>query len=166
MPTEIPRIKLSDLQHDYPGVFESAQYVDVGIGWLPIIEEFLMTALPLDPQLAIHELKEKFGGLRIWCDSDVEGVRLAKAKAHLKSIHVCEVCGQPGSVRIPPAGNWAWWRCVCDEHVSDDQRSWPQPPARRLDDMTQVRGAWYRYDRERDELLPCAPPQRKDTSDA
>lgn len=163
MPTEIPRIKLSDLQQDYPGVFEAALHVDVGVGWLGIIRDFLMTALPLDPMLEILELKEKYGGLRIWCDSDIEVVRLAKAKAQLKSLHICEVCSQPGSVRIPPSGSrgCAWWRCVCDEHVSEDQLSWPQPPARRLNDMTQVHGNWYRYDAQRDELLPCAPPQRK-----
>lgn len=29
---DIPRIKLDDLREDFPGVFDTARYVDVGLG--------------------------------------------------------------------------------------------------------------------------------------
>lgn len=43
MRDDFPRIKLDDVQHDQPGVFDSARYVDVG--WLPLIREFVEAAL-------------------------------------------------------------------------------------------------------------------------
>lgn len=157
---DFPRIKLDDLQSDYPGVFDSARWVDVGIGWLGLIQAFVTEALPHDPALCVHEIKEKFGTMRIWCDTPVLGARLAKGKAEFKSSLTCEVCGADGFVRRPPAGKWAWWRCLCDEHASPDQRSWPRRDPGKMTGMMQTRGGhWYRYDRERDEMVPSDPPE-------
>jgi hypothetical protein len=116
-------------------------------------------ALPHDPSLTVHELKEKFGCMRIWCDTDVTATRLAKAKAEIKSGYVCEVCGANGYVRRPPPdGGYARWRCLCDEHARDDQRSWGTRH-RPSDGMMQCDGQWYRYDRETDSMLPSEPPE-------
>ncbi|MDX1216273.1 hypothetical protein GOL99_12085 [Sinorhizobium medicae] len=156
---EFPRIKLDDLQSDYPGVFDDARYVDVGIGWLPLVREFVAEALPHDPQLAVHELKEKFGSLRIWCDTEVTVVRLAKGKAEAKSAYTCEVCGADGWIRRPPpGGGYAWWRCLCDDHASPVQRTWGTR-RRPTDGTMQFEGQWYRYDRDRDAMLPIDPPE-------
>ena len=43
---EFPRIKLDDLRADFPGVFDAARHVDVGIGWLPLVRAFVDEALP------------------------------------------------------------------------------------------------------------------------
>ncbi|AVA21955.1 hypothetical protein NXC24_CH02318 [Rhizobium sp. NXC24] len=157
---DFPRIKSDDLVADFPGVFDSARYVDVGIGWLPLVRDFVREALPHDPQLVVHELKEKFGSLRIWCDTEVLPSRLAKAKAEFKSSLTCEVCGSEGFVRRPPADRFAWWRCLCDEHASEDQRSWPRRDVGRMTGMMQTRdGQWYRYDRDADKMVPSEPPE-------
>ncbi|GEC34026.1 hypothetical protein N181_23195 [Sinorhizobium fredii USDA 205] len=157
---DFPTIKLDDLQSDYPGVFESARYVDVGIGWLPLIQAFVDEALRHDPSLCVHECKEKWGTLRIWCDTDVLPARLAKAKAEMKSSFTCEVCGGEGYVRRPPPDRMAWWRCLCDEHASPDQRSWPRREPGRMTGMMQTRGGqWYRYDRDLDQMIPSDPPE-------
>lgn len=56
---EFPRIKLDDLVGDFPGVFDAARHVSVGIGWLPLVRTFVGEALPHDPSLSVLEIKEK-----------------------------------------------------------------------------------------------------------
>lgn len=157
---DFPRIKKDDLVADFPGVFDSARYTDVGIGWLPLVRDFVNEALPYDPSLAVHEIKEKWGGMRIWCDTAVLEARLAKGKAEFKSSMTCEVCGSSGFLRRPPAGKYAWWRTLCDEHASEDQRSWGTRATGLYYGHMQVRGDWYRYDAEMDSMVPSEPPAR------
>lgn len=157
---DFPRIKKDDLVADFPGVFDSARYLDVGVGWLPLVRDFVAEALPQDPSLCVHELKEKFGTLRIWSDTEVTAARLAKAKAEIKSGYVCEICGAGGYVRRPPPDRFAWWRCLCDEHASLDQRSWGTRQQGPMHGYMQVRDDWYRYDEITDAMVPSEPPAR------
>ncbi|NKQ80346.1 hypothetical protein C3Y90_23735 [Rhizobium sp. UPM1134] len=137
------------------------RYVDVGIGWLPLIREFVESALPHDPSLTMLEVKEKWGGMRIWCDTPVLQARLAKAKAEFKSSSTCEVCGAEGYIRRPPPDRFAWWRCLCDEHASEDQRSWGTRHQGAMYGYMQARdGQWYRYDETTDSMIPSEPPAR------
>lgn len=157
---DFPTIKLADLQEDYPGVFDSAKWVDVGVGWLGLVRDFINEALPHDPSLCVYEIKEKWGTMRCWCDADVLGARLAKGKAEAKSAYTCEVCGADGWIRRPPpGGGYAWWRCLCDEHASPDQRKWGTR-RRPTDGMMQFEGQWYRYERDRDEMIAVDTPER------
>lgn len=157
---DFPTIKKADLVDEFPGVFDAATYTDVGIGWLGLIRDFVNEALPHDASLAVHEIKEKWGGLRIWCPTEVVAARLAKGKAEAKSAYICEVCGADGWIRRPPPdGGYAWWRCLCDEHASPDQRSWGTR-RRPTDGTMQCGGQWYRYDRDRDAMLPIETPER------
>lgn len=156
---EFPRIKKEDLIADFPGVFDAALYTDVGIGWLPLVRAFVEEALPHDPSLEVLELKEKWGSMRIWCDTPVTTARLAKGKAEIKSGQTCEVCGEPGYVRRPPPGRYAWWRSRCDEHASEDQRTWPRREYGALSGLMQVRGVWYRYDAATDTMIETAAPE-------
>jgi len=156
---DFPRIKRSDLVEDYPGAFDAARYVDVGIGWLPLVRAFVEEAQPHDPSLSVHEIKEKWGTMRIWCDTPVLDARLAKGKAEIKSGMTCEVCGSEGWLRRPPAGRWAWWRTLCPEHASPDQVEWGQQTRWSAGTM-QVGGQWYEYDREGDRMVPIETPER------
>jgi hypothetical protein len=156
---DFPRIKLDDLQSDYPGVFDAAKYVDVGIGWLGLIRDFVREALPHDPSLAVFEVKEKWGTMRIWSDTPVLGARLAKGKAEAKSALTCEVCGAEGWLRRPPPARMAWWRTLCQEHASPDQAEWGQQ-ARWTAGVMQYQGQWYQYDRASDSMLPIETPER------
>lgn len=159
MRDDFPRIKKDDLVADFPGVFDTGRYFDVGIGWLPLVQAFVQEALPHDPSLTVHELKEKFGSLRIWSDTEVTAARLAKAKAEIKSGYVCEACGAAGWIRRPPPDRMAWWRCLCDEHASEDQRSWGARHQGAMYGYMQTRdGQWFRYDDETDLMLPSEPP--------
>lgn len=151
---DFPRIKLDDLREEFRDVFDMASYVDVGIGWLQLVRDFVNEALPHDPGLAVFEIKEKWGGCRIWCDSSVLGTRLAKGKAEIKSAFTCEICGKAGYVRRPPPNRIAWWRCLCDEHTCEDQRTWPRRDNSKLGGMMQCQGQWYRYDGNTDTMVP------------
>lgn len=157
---DYPRIKRDDLIADYPGVFDTARYVDVGIGWLGLVRDFVSVALPHDLSLTVHELKEKWGSLKIWTDTPVLEAKLARGKAEIKSGLVCEVCGESGYVRRPPPGRMAWWRCRCDEHASEDQRSWPRREHGALGGTMQVGGQWYRYDEATDSMIETETPER------
>lgn len=156
---DFPRIKLDDLQGDFPGVFDSARYVDVGIGWLGLVREFVNEALPHDSALSVHEIKEKWGSMRIWCDTDVVPARIAKGKAEAKSGMTCEVCGAEGWLRRPPPGRYAWWRTLCPEHASPDQAEWGQATRWTAGQM-QCEGQWYQYDRDADVMVPIETPER------
>lgn len=156
---DFPRIKKDDLIADFPGVFDTALYTDVGIGWLGLVRDFIAEALPHDPSLEVLEIKEKWGCLKIWTDTPVLQTKLARGKAEIKSALVCEVCGDPGFVRRPPPGRMAWWRCLCDEHASADQRSWPRREYGALSGMMQVRGQWYRYDEVADAMSEAETPE-------
>lgn len=156
---EFPRIKVEDLREEFPSVFATARYTDVGVGWLGLIRDFVMEALPHDPSLVVHECKEKWGTLRIWCDTPVVSARLAKGKAEAKSGMTCEVCGAEGWLRRPPPGKYAWWRTLCPDHASPDQTPWGQQADWTAGQM-QYQGQWYQYDRDRDEMLPIETPER------
>lgn len=157
---EYPRIKLDDLRDDFPDVFDVARYVDVGLGWLPLVREFVTTSLTYDPSLTVYEVKQKFGGMRIWCDTPILEAHLAQGKAGFKSTRTCEICGNPGFLRRPPPGKWAWWRTLCDEHASPDQMSWGNTYTGPYYGHMQVGGDWYRYDAEKDAMVPSEPPAR------
>lgn len=158
--TDFPRIKKSDLVDEFPGVFDAARYVDVGVGWLGLVQDFVREALPHDPSLVVHEIKEKWGSMRIWCDTDVVAARLAKGKAEIKSGMTCEVCGDEGYVRRPPPGRYAWWRCRCYTHSSLDQKSWPRRDVGALSGQMQCDGQWYQYDRATDSMIEIETPER------
>ena len=65
--------------------------------------------------IEIHQIKEKFGGLRFYYqggDEQVHGmVRMAEAWAGT----ACEVCGNRGQSR-----QGGWVRTLCDEHAKKD----------------------------------------------
>jgi hypothetical protein len=156
---DFPRIKLDDLREGFPGIFDTARYVDVGIGWLQLVRNFVAEALPHDPSLNVREIKEKWGTMRIWCDSEVVAARLAQGKAQAKSGMTCEVCGAEGWLRRPPPGRFAWWRTLCPEHASPDQAAWGQQTNWSAGKM-QCDGRWYEYDRDTDSMRPIETPER------
>lgn len=161
MRSDIPRLKLDDLREDHPGVFDDARYVDVGIGWLSIVRDFISMTQAVWPDLEIDELKEKFGSLRIHKATPPEAVRdevyLADGLAEMRSMYRCEACGEPGYIRRPLEGQFAWLQCRCDEHATDEQRSWPKPDFYE-NPYVWVAGIKCKYDPVADTLEVIDPP--------
>jgi hypothetical protein len=98
----------------------------VGPGWWPILESLCANIQHYSdwkekqgnfiPQVAVEQIKEKFGGLRFYYiggDDAVDGmVRMAESWAS----NTCEECGKPGQSRTG-----GWIKTLCDEHDAERQ---------------------------------------------
>jgi len=95
---------------------------ECGEGWYPLIEELLAKLLSLNaPGLIIEQVKEKFGGLRVYYRADVPENLYDKIDSLIsfyekKSYTICEVCGKPGKLYSK-----GWWQTVCPEHVRNKE---------------------------------------------
>lgn len=101
------------LKHFVPGYPPS---LDVGVGWLPLLSDLHDELSGLDPEYRLHQVKEKFGGLRVYYDIKagvVAEARSAVERAEGRAWQTCERCGRPGSIREITG----WRRVACDEHA-------------------------------------------------
>lgn len=89
---------------------------DVGPGWGSILKRLDAVLAAIDPNLEVFQVKEKFGGLRVYVGtSEYEAVESAISLAESLSFRTCEKCGEPGS----PGGK-GWVKTLCDECRNDD----------------------------------------------
>jgi hypothetical protein len=92
---------------------------DVWPGWWSIILEALDAIHARAPHARVSQVKEKFGGLRIYIevtrDENSEFIDFSDIlrEAEYKSLGTCAVCGQPGSMRRSPG----FILTLCDEHA-------------------------------------------------
>lgn len=63
--------------------------------------------------ILLSQIKEKFGGLRVYLSPETVKVEEVIRKYEELSYTVCEVCGKPGKLR----DDQSWWRTLCDEHA-------------------------------------------------
>jgi len=88
--------------------------MECGFGWYDLIETVCSRLWSevgeKDPEFKIDQIKEKFGGLRIYTTKDtvVSEAIISFAEAH--SFKVCESCGAPGGVKDKKA-YWIKVRC-------------------------------------------------------
>jgi len=119
------RNKELEIKQKYPNQFTSRAYLGIGPGWLGLFEELcesiqgaLNKSKTNDSNFTWHQIKEKFGCLRVYyqyegsdqnCSDQIsEFVSIAEIKSGV----ACEVCGVPG-ISSAPTG---WIRVLCDEH--------------------------------------------------
>jgi hypothetical protein len=57
----------------------------------------------------VLQVKEKFGGLRFYVNYQNDLISTLIEASRFESLHICEVCGQPGQLR---AGNWIETLCI------------------------------------------------------
>jgi hypothetical protein len=93
--------------------------VTIGDGWLPLVDRLDRALAEIDPDYAIHQVKEKFGGLRYYCslDGDARGAALI-LEAEEQAWRTCEVCGTTEGVTTDGA---SWIRTLCPEHMAGYQ---------------------------------------------
>ena len=85
--------------------------VDVGPGWHWIVIDLDRDIAKLHPDYKIHCIKEKFGGLRFYCECEAEPeVEKLIAVAALTAAVTCEQCGREGKLRTG-----GWIKTLCDE---------------------------------------------------
>jgi hypothetical protein len=141
---------------------------ECGEGWTDILDRLfsdLVTVLPVDGAFAIVQVKEKFGGLRVYHRTEPTlptttrwAVYRLIALAEVRSFHTCERCGRPSLL---------WNRgffTVCDQHADRSGDGHSRRPAVAVErkspfcDRFEDERAWYRYDPARDDFVPCPPP--------
>lgn len=88
--------------------------IDTGPGWYPLLVELDRQLVAIDPDYVVHQVKEKFGGLRFYYGTDrgdlsAQMDELVQA-AEQRAAVTCEECGQPGTVHQNRAG---WVRTLC-----------------------------------------------------
>lgn len=103
----------------YPEFFCSAPLREIAClpGWLNLIDELCCTlkthmdAHPELPPLKVRQVKEKFGGLRFYYSGGDRACREAVTAAEGRSMSICEVCGQTGTL-----GGEHWLSVRCLDH--------------------------------------------------
>lgn len=83
----------------------------VGAGWFPIVERAL-DGLAAHGEVRLAQVKEKFGGLRIYIDSPEWSDEVAKIvdDAEAEAWKTCEDCGATEGVETKGPG---WIRTLC-----------------------------------------------------
>ena len=79
-------------------------YYDCPDGWLDLVVDTLAKLFALGEDFKIYQIKEKFGGLRIYLGASSDEAYEITNAAEERSYHICQDCG------------------VTDDNVSDEQR--------------------------------------------
>jgi hypothetical protein len=83
-------------------------------GWSRLINELHEQLVGFDPAYQLHQVKEKFGGLRFYAEfnEDVrERCNALVQEAEHRSFGICERCGEAGRLRE----DRLWRRTLCDQ---------------------------------------------------
>jgi len=78
------------------------RWISCDAGWYPLITELGAKLAAIDPNYVVHQIKEKYGALRFYAETEAEGPRgerfdeLIEA-AQKRSEHICEQCGTSGA---------------------------------------------------------------------
>ena len=84
----------------------------IGPGWHPLVTPLIERCEA--EGVMIHQVKEKFGGLRFYTGDGSDSLFMAIEAAEHASQRICEECGQPGQ----PRGK-GWIKTLCDQHAKD-----------------------------------------------
>lgn len=89
-------------------------YSSIGKGWLPLLIEMDKELAKRDPNYVLDQVKEKFGGLRVYITSPGEiDFWPIMEQYENKSFEICEICGEHGA----PYNKDRWIRTRCDKHI-------------------------------------------------
>lgn len=111
------------LQERYADILKKLTYIECDVGWFDIIDKCLSDLLKISYEtgldIQVVQIKEKFGGLRVYYDlEDSENnediykqINTAIDAAEDESYTVCEVCGEQGSLQRK-----GWWKTLCIMH--------------------------------------------------
>jgi hypothetical protein len=104
---------ITALRKRWPGRLQCE--VSIGLGWLDLLIAYIEWHDELGVQFEGSQIKEKFGGIRIYGASD-HPVGWLELYAECLSVHICEDCGAPGKLR-----RTGWHRTLCDEHAREQR---------------------------------------------
>lgn len=87
----------------------------VGRGWESLVRRVYNAKIGIGTPVGIIQVKEKWGGLRIYTDYYDEQLEPIIMEVGKQSYKVCEECGAPGE----PVKKGTWFRTRCEEHRGD-----------------------------------------------
>jgi hypothetical protein len=76
--------------------------------------------------VTIGQIKEKWGGLRVYLDNSNENIEHAVSFAELMAARTCEVTGLPGTLCV----RGGWYKTLSTDVYLTDKKSWLQPRKR------------------------------------
>ena len=97
---------------NYKGYTREMGLTSVGKGWAPLINRVFDKLETIKGSIKIVQVKEKWGGLRIYTDYSNKELDKVIYDAEKESLEICEVCGKPGKLR-----GKTWYYTSCDEHI-------------------------------------------------
>ena len=100
------------LYEDYPQLLQTT--LAIGDGWYEILRKTCQDIMATSPQSDYRfvQIKEKFGGLRIYTDPYVEDLQGFIKEAESKSFKTCEKCGDTETAMIRGKG---WIQTLCEK---------------------------------------------------
>jgi len=104
-------------------------------GWFPMILNLLESISKEKPpkDFCIFQIKEKFGGLRMYAGKTTEKIKKLIDNAEEKSFKTCEWCGKAGKMRKKEF----WLKTLCDK----DYISWKNYERKGEVGSTQITGS-------------------------
>ncbi len=106
-------------------------YSCVGEGWESLLDEIFEAVG--DTPIVIHQVKEKFGGLRFYYsfsmtegpifEDEMDKIENVIEEIEEKSYTVCEYCGSSGSLR----NDLSWIKTLCDKCYEETKSKYGAP---------------------------------------
>jgi hypothetical protein len=96
----------------YKGYTREDALASVGAGWAGLINRVYDVLESIKGTVKIVQVKEKFGGLRIYTDYGNDELDQVIREVGYESVKICETCGKPGEVR-----GKGWYYTSCVEHA-------------------------------------------------
>ena len=93
------------------------RWISCSKGWYPIIVELDQALAAIDPDYELHQVKEKFSGLRYYFRTELGDAVRDQMQALVRAAETrcevaCELCGEPGAQCTNGRG---WLKTVCSD---------------------------------------------------
>lgn len=98
----------------YDGYTRELALASVGEGWATLVNEAFDRLQHIKGNIKIIQVKEKWGGLRIYTDYSHHLYDKMLHDLEARSFKLCEVCGKEGQLR-----GGGWYRTLCSTHGGD-----------------------------------------------
>jgi hypothetical protein len=99
---------------NYKGYTREDALESVGSGWAQLINRVFDKLESIKGTVKIIQVKEKFGGLRIYTDYGNDELDKVIRDAGIESVTTCEQCGTSGKIR-----GGSCYKTLCDTHANN-----------------------------------------------
>ncbi len=98
----------------------TAGMMEIDSGWYQLIHDLIAELILTDWDRDIHQIKEKFGGLRFYIGAASQEVHDIISRYEELSYLTCETCGETGELRKDTGWRGGmWYKTLCDKHYQE-----------------------------------------------